>query len=126
MVNVIVSEDCGNSPKNQFLEKLTIAFAQRDTGFILSSVTPDIGWQLVGEKQIQGKDAFAAALAQLAADNVVELSIHHVVTHGKAGAVNGTLTLADGQTCAFCDVYEFNGAKASSVQQITSYVISIQ
>jgi len=125
MVNVILSEDCGNSPKNQFLEKLTIAFAQGDTEFILSKVMPDIRWQLVGQKQIEGRNALAAALAQRPDNKVVELTIHHVMTHGKAGAVNGTLTLAGGETRAFCDVYEFNGAKASSIRAITSYMITL-
>lgn len=42
MTKVITSEDCGNSPKNIFLEKLTIAFAKNDFKFILNSVTDDI------------------------------------------------------------------------------------
>ena len=123
MTRVIVGKDCGNSPKNLFLQQLTIAFAQGGTGFILSSVAEDIRWNLVGERLVQGKADFAQALEQAAKAQVAELTIDHVVTHGKAGAVNGTLTMENGETRAFCDVYEFTGAKGTIVSEITSYVI---
>jgi hypothetical protein len=36
---------------------------------------------------------------------------------------DGTLKLKNGETRAFCDVYEFSGAKGTSVKEITSYAI---
>jgi hypothetical protein len=51
------------------------------------------------------------------------LTIHHVVTHGKAGSVDGILQLQDGGSVAFCDVYEFTNAKGTAVRAITSYLI---
>jgi hypothetical protein len=35
MTKVILSEDCGNSPKNIFLKDLSIAIAKEDKKFIL-------------------------------------------------------------------------------------------
>jgi SnoaL-like protein len=125
MTRVIFSEDCGNSPKNIFLTKLTTAFAKGDSKFILGSVTDDIRWNIVGDKVIEGKDRFAEALKQMKGDTAVALTIDHVTTHGKAGAVNGTTKLKNGKTHAFCDVYEFNNAKGTGVKEITSYVIEI-
>jgi hypothetical protein len=55
----------------------------------------------------------------------VELSIHHIATHGKTGALDGTRKLESGKTRAFCDMYEFNGTKGSAVKEITSYVIPV-
>lgn len=37
MTRIILREDCGNSPKNLLLAKLTTAFAQGSTNFILFS-----------------------------------------------------------------------------------------
>jgi hypothetical protein len=48
MTKVIIGEDCGNSPKNIFVEELTIAFAKGDTKFILNNVTDDVRWNIVG------------------------------------------------------------------------------
>jgi hypothetical protein len=126
MTKVIVSADCGNSPKNIFLEKLTIAFAKGDTKFILGSVTDDVRWHVVGDTLIQGKDNFAKALERMKKDQAVELIMHHIATHGKAGAVNGLLKLRNGTSHAFCDVYEFSGAKGTGIKEITSYVIDIK
>lgn len=125
MTRVIISEDCGNSPKNLFLEELTVAFAKGNSEFILGNVTEDIRWNVVGEKLIQGRDNFAAALKRMKDDKAMELAIRHVATHGKTGAVDGIIKLQSGKTRAFCDVYEFRGAKATSVKEITSYVIEM-
>jgi hypothetical protein len=125
LTTIIVSEDCGNSPKNIFLQNLTIAFASGDKGSILDGVTDDVRWRIIGGKLIQGKDAFAQALENLGDDTVEELTIHHVVSHGRAGAVNGISKLKNGNIVAFCEVYEFSGAKGTSVKNITSYVIEI-
>jgi len=126
MTKIIIGEDCGNSPKNVFLQKFTIAFAKGDAKFILGSVTDDIRWNMVGEQLIQGKDNFAKALEQMKNDKAVELTIHHIATHGKSGAANGTTKLKNGKTRAYCDVYEFKDTKGSSVKEITSYMIEIK
>ena len=123
MTKVITSEDCGNSPKNIFVQDLTIALAKRDSKFILDSVTDDVRWNMVGDKLIEGKGNFAKALEKIKSDKAVQLTVHHVATHGKAGAVNGTSKLKNGKTHAFCDVYEFGNTKGTFVKEITSYVI---
>ena len=56
-------------------------------------------------------------------EKAIQLTLHHVATHGTAGAVNGTTKLKNGKTYAFCDVYEFSNAKAVAVKEITSYII---
>lgn len=125
MTRVIVSEDCGNSPKNLFLEELTIAFAKGDHGFILGSVTDDIRWHIMGDSLVEGKDDLARALQRMKSDPTAELSIHHVATHGRTGAVDGRTKQKSGKRRAYCHVFEFNGARGTSVKEITSYVIEL-
>jgi hypothetical protein len=125
MTKVIIGEDCGNSPKNIFVQELTIAFAKGDSKSILSNVTDDMRWNIVGDKVIEGKSDFAQALEQMKKDKVDELSIHHIATHGKAGAVDGRMKFKR-KTHAFCHVYEFSNSKGTSVKEITSYVIEIE
>ncbi len=123
MTKVIASADCGNSPKNAFLQGLAVALASGDIQHILAGVTEDVRWNNIGQELIQGKGELAAALERMKTTRAVEITIHHVTSHGKAGAVNGTMLLQDGRTRAFCDVYEFSGVKGNSVREITSYVI---
>jgi hypothetical protein len=126
MTKIIIGEDCGNSPKNLFVQKLTIALAKGDSKYILGNVTDDIRWNIVGDELIQGKENFAKALEQRKAGKAAQLTVQHISTHGKSGAANGTIKFKNGKTRAFCDVYEFKDTKGSSVKEITSYVIEIE
>jgi len=125
MAKMVLSEECGNSPKNQFVSDMTVALAQGDSMFILSKVTDDIRWEAAGGGVFQGKEIFSRGLDQLNKDPVEQLTILHALAHGRAGAVNGTKVLRSGKKIAYCLVFEFNGAKAAKVQGITSYEIEI-
>ena len=125
MTEIIRSPDCGNSPKNKFVEDLEVAFAQRDTDFLLDSVADDIQWNIVGETTIRGKDALKETLERIPQDcEVTKITIDHVVTHGKVRAVNGIIKRKNDTTCEFCSVYEFSNTKGTNVRDITSYIIS--
>ena len=50
MTRVIIGEDCGNSPKNIFVQEITIALANGDVKSVLNSVTEDIRWSIVGDR----------------------------------------------------------------------------
>jgi hypothetical protein len=104
---------------------LEVAFARRDTDFLLDSVADDIHWNIVGEIPIRGKDALQEAIASIPQDcQVTEIIINHVVTHGKMGAVNGIIKRQNDRTYEFCSVYEFSNTKGTNVRNITSYIIS--
>jgi hypothetical protein len=126
MTKIIIGEDCGNSPKNIFVQEITIALAKGDSRFILSNVTDDIRWNIIGNQLIEGKDRFAESLDEMKKDSVEVLTIRHIVTHGKAGALDGTLRLENGKLRAFCDVYKFSNAKGTAIKEITSYIIDIE
>lgn len=126
MIKVIIGEDCGNSPKNIFLQNLTTAFARGDSKFIMESVDDEMRWNIVGGGLIQGREDLAKTLRQMKKDEAVELRIHQVASHGKAGAVDGILLLESGKRRAFCDVYEFRNTKGTRVKEITSYVIDLE
>lgn len=123
MTKIIRSADCGNSPKNQFAEALAIALATGDARAVRRGVTEDVEWHIAGGPAIQGKEALLQAVQQRRSEAIAGVTIHHVVTHGKAGAVNGTLEARGGEAAEFCDVYDFASAKGDRVRRITSYRI---
>jgi hypothetical protein len=124
LARIIVPADCGNSPKNLLLKKLNIAFAKGQVNVLLKAATDDIVWNILGDKKVEGKKAFAAVLKEMKRTKVERLVIQNIISHGKAGTVNGEMTLASGQTFSFCDVYQFANAKGQAIQSITSYVMA--
>ncbi|WP_299092340.1 nuclear transport factor 2 family protein [uncultured Metabacillus sp.] len=125
-INVVCPEDCGNAPKKVVLKEFIIALAKKDISFILENVSDDILWNKIGCEKIEGKDHFAEALQQINDSPVWEIQISNIITHGRSGAVNGTLLLEDNRKLEFCDVYMFTSAgKNSKIKEMTSYVIEI-
>ncbi|WP_067147780.1 nuclear transport factor 2 family protein [Pseudotamlana agarivorans] len=125
MVKIITNTDCGNAPKKEFIKQFNIAFAQGDIDFISENVTDNFEWQMIGKKQIKGKSNFIEALKEMQAEDVVELILEKVLTHGKEGAASGILKMKNGKDYAFSDFYTFSSAKGSQIKALTSYVIEI-
>lgn len=119
-------DDCGNSPKKIFLRDFNIAFVKSDVDFILDSITDDVYWDQVGEDNLNGKEAFANILTHMQDNKIVELHIQNIITHGNVGSLNGTMTMENRKTYAFCDVYEFASSRNNlKIKALTSYIIDI-
>lgn len=126
MTTITVEEDCGNAPKKALLRDFNVAFAENDAGFILATVSDDVKWTIVGDREIQGRHDVANAVEEMTDVGVTALTIDHVITYGATASVDGTLRLDDGTMNAFCDVYEFaSHATDATRQSMTSYVIGV-
>lgn len=124
MVKVNVQPDCGNAPKKIFLRDFMIAFANYDVSFILDSVADDAVWDVVGSTIANGKTEIEALLKKLLADDLQEMTIATIITHGDTGSVNGTTEAKDGKAQGFCHVCTFSShGKNAKLKHITSYII---
>jgi len=111
--------------KEQFLRELNQAFANNETEYILSQVTKDIRWDILGEDPIEGKENVRKALQKMESDTPFELTINNIITHGSMAAVDGIMTAVGNRSWGFCDIYEFKGFKNLKVKTITSYVVEL-
>lgn len=109
----------------KFLKDFNIAFGKGDVAFLANNVTDEIVWDIIGDEKIEGKQRFMEELEKMKSHKTAQLVIHQILSHGKGGAANGTITLQDGKTYAFADFYEFKGVKDLKIKSITSYVILI-
>lgn len=126
MVKVNVQADCGNAPKKLFLRDFTIAFAKDNAAFILEGVADDVCWEMVGNSTANGKMEVERVLKAMLDSSMVELTIANIITHGDAGAVNGSMTFKDGTTYGFCDVYTFTShGKKAKIKTITAYIVEL-
>ena len=125
MTKIVSTPNCGNSPKMEFLKNFNIAFAKGDLAFLEQSVTEDIVWNIIGDKKIEGQQQFIFELEKMKEEKTSELILHQIMSHGKEGAVNGTITTESNHKYAFSDFYMFKGAKGAKIKSITSYVIQV-
>lgn len=122
-MKIKVSTDCGNSPKNLFLRDFCLGFAHRDADFVMNRVSDDFVLTLVGDRELRGRQALAGELEFLPLNQVSEVEILHVLSHGKSGAVDGKVTLTNGGQLAFSGIVDFSSIKGDRISRITLYVI---
>jgi len=125
MLNITIQPDCGNAPKKEFLKDFNIAFAKGDIDTLLNSISDDMVWNIIGDKTITGKEHFSQEMEQMTANEVSELTIFSIVTHGIEAAVYGSMKMANGYEYAFSDFYKFSNANGEKIASMSSFVIKI-
>lgn len=117
MTTINGSKDCGNSPKNSFVEKIAIALTtgRAEEG----DFSEDVIWEGSLVETVEGRPALFQALANQPKPDTV--TIEHAISHGKTGAANGQLMFANGDVRRFCHVLEFTSVKASCISMIKSF-----
>ena len=117
------SSDCGNSPKQKLLEDVSVAIACADIGSLEALTLPEVVWEKVGRKPLVGLDAVVSGIRR--DGSASEVTIERVVSHGRAGAVNGILSRGEKRT-AFCHMFEFNSTKCTHVRSISTYAVGLR
>ncbi|EEW60970.1 conserved hypothetical protein [Ruegeria sp. TrichCH4B] len=117
MTRIQASKDCGNSPKNRFVQAIAIAL---ETGnATLEDYAEDIIWKRATETPLRGKTAFLGALA--AREKPAAVIVEHAISHGKVGAASGEVNLGGGAKRRFCHVVEFASVMGDRVTTLKSY-----
>lgn len=116
--------------KGKLLQEFNEAFIRGNKEIVLNSVTDDIKWNMVGEDEISGIDAFERAFQEMPREGKIELTIKTIITHGITAAVEGTIhttnDLEEKKVYAFCETYRFNKFKDGRIKEITSYIIEVK
>lgn len=117
MIQIHGSKDCGNSPKNKFVQEITIAL---ETGKAQPEYfSEDVVWENASGTPVHGRNALVKELA--ARPEPAAIIVLHAISHGKVGAANGEVTFGDGGSRRFSYIFEFTNTNASSISLITSY-----
>ncbi|MEQ9316012.1 MAG: hypothetical protein RLN72_09170 [Henriciella sp.] len=116
------SGECGNSPKNELVEDIAILLAERNVAGQEDLLTDDFKGVEAGDPMSRGRDAFLRHLSGKPAAEAI--TVFHVSSHGRVGAVNGEMVARTGLV-AFCHVVEFGNLDANTVKTITSYLVPV-
>lgn len=115
---IIWSADCGNSPKNAFVQDIAIAL---ETGVASAGIfDPEVTWIRSSTEAVEGQAAVLQALSSIRLP--MKIWVEHAISHGKVGMASGERTLTDGLKRSFCHVFEFTNSKASRVVSIKTHV----
>ncbi len=121
-MKVICSIDCTEDVRKALILKLTTLFVGYELEKLKQYFSEDIGWTLVGEKPIWGKEKFLSVLAQHENNKAIVLIIDKIIVEDNLAAINGTMTMQDEKRFGFSDIYSFADMKFLKVEFITSYV----
>lgn len=117
MTRVHGSKDCGNSPKNSFVQDVAVLLeAGPGKPDVLDD---DVIWHEAADNLLEGRDAAQAWLAQQAKPSLIV--IEHAIAHGKVGAASGEARFEDGRIRRFSHMLEFTSVKTNRVAKIKSY-----
>lgn len=114
------------SERAELLKKFNKAFATSDIEYILNQFSDNIRWEMIGEFVLEGKEAVRDSLEEMVCEEHHELTIDHIITHGREAAVDGIIKTADGKTIAFCDMYRFSGFKNAKITLLRSYTLELK
>src|SRR5690554_2636266 len=124
-MKITYPEHCGNSPKKILLIDLYKAVTTDDYDFILSNLGDEIRLNIVGDREITGKEDVVSTIREFVAKGLKEIKINDAITHGNTAAVHGVWIFNNELRLAFCDVYRFKGfGKKAKIGEITSYLIN--
>jgi ketosteroid isomerase-like protein len=113
----------------KFLRLVNDAFSKGDTQFLLKHVTEDFSWIIVGEKTVGGPTELTEALDGMKNMPPMKIDIHHVMTTGNSGVVEGVVVGRNRNDqkkyFGFCDIYKLAGEEELKIKRMTSYVIDV-
>ncbi|WP_314323020.1 hypothetical protein [Paenarthrobacter ilicis] len=126
MARIMVTENCGNAPKQAFVLDFLRAVVSGSPDQALTMVTDDIQIQIVGRETLTGRASLSDRL-QTARDRtpVQELEVLNVISHGKWCSSNGSIRFADNTRIGFNNLYTFSGhGKNALLQRIEIYAVA--
>lgn len=113
---VIESADCGNSPKNTFVQRIAIALETDEAD--PETFDPSVTWETSAIDQITGRTDFLHAIA--ARPMPMKVVIEHAISHGRVGAASGETIMANGDRRRFSHVLAFTNSRAKIVASLKS------
>lgn len=112
---------CGNSPKNLLLEDLAVALLSGDADRVVALTTAMVRWRQPNAPLAEGQAAVVRLAERTRPRGAAALIIHHVVSHGRAGAVTASLQSGKQPPAELCLFFTFANTKGSAVDFVTTY-----
>jgi len=125
-LTVFIPHNCGNSPQIKLIKELNIYMAKLEFRFFYDYLTDNVQWNILGLRKLIGKDKVIEVMEEIQFDNVLELNLHSIISHGTAGAVNGVVTMENQKQYAYCSIYTFtSNSDDGKIKEMTTYFYEV-
>ena len=105
--------------------EIVSAFDNNDIEAILSCVTDDIEWHMLGDQTVSGKENLRQFFTDHADMKMVSSTKNHIIIEGDSVSIDGDVHCSDGKTKDFhfhyCDIYDIENEK---IKRITTYTVN--
>lgn len=116
-------ENCGNAPRQQIIQDVIVALHSKDLDFLRLWLSEDVAWEIVGFGTLHGIDALCEWVQT--STQTTSLEFTSVLTHGREGSTDGSVTNDPKISVAFSHVLRFTGAsKTARIASARSYLVS--
>lgn len=119
-LQINVEADCGNAPRKAHVRDWLIAFAKGDADAVCRDLADDVCWDVAGKQRYDGIGEVRTYVEKLTEEHVDELTICHLLSHGKQVAAEGTTT-----SSRFAHIITYTGhGKTAKIAEIISYTVA--
>lgn len=116
--------------KENYIREINKAFEDSNIEFLLSCVTEDIKWDVIGERIIYGTEDFQYFLHKMKKAGAMKIQIKEIISKGKKSVVEGIVELkhepGKKKTYAFCDVYIFEENESDKINELRTYITQLK
>lgn len=117
-LQINVEADCGNAPRKAQVRDWLIALASGDLDTVCDDLDDDVCWDVAGSQRFDGIDEVRTHVEEVAKEHIEELSIRHVLSHGKQVAVEGATN-----SSRFAHVITYTGhGRTARVAEVISFI----
>ena len=121
MVDIEITPDCGNAPKQTQVRDLIVAAATGRRDAVEAAVGPGFVARRAGGMGVEGAKAVDSVRGLLGPDGLTALRLDMVFSHGKFVAATGVLIRGDTAE-EFCHLVTYGGhGKTARVASITMF-----
>ncbi|WP_144268300.1 hypothetical protein [Demequina sp. NBRC 110055] len=121
MVDIEITPDCGNAPKQAQVRDLIVAAATGQRDAFEAAVEPGFVARHAGGTSVEGAKAVDSVIGMLGPDGLTGLRLDLVFSHGTFVAATGVLIRGD-KAEEFCHLVTYGGhGKTARVASITMF-----
>lgn len=116
-MKIISNTNCGNSPKNQYIEELMIGFLEGTS--LLNKSDDKFCFEIAGDNESCNKKELK--ITDIIKDEILEAHIFDPISHGKKGAIDLEL-ITKNRKYSLGIFIEFKTVKADFVSKLKIFV----